>query len=54
MCRCAERRAEIVGAVRTALRGDGSRLLPMVRFVAKTSGEDAAAAFRAAVAVLRR
>lgn len=53
MCRCAERRAEIAGATTAALRGDVSRIAPAAAFVVRTSAEDAAAAFRAAVAMMR-
>jgi hypothetical protein len=54
MCRCAERRAAIVGAGRSVLRGDVSRLAPAARFVVKTSGEDLAAAFRKIVGSISR
>lgn len=54
MCRCAERRAEIGLAVSSVLRGDISRISPAARFVVSTSAEDAAAAFRAMVASVRR
>lgn len=53
MCRCAERRAAIVGAGRSVLRGDVSRLAPAARFVVKTSGEDLAAAFRKIVGTIK-
>lgn len=53
MCRCAERRAEIVGATRAALAGDLSRVTPAAAFVVKSSAEDAAAAFRSLVSIMR-
>lgn len=53
MCRCAERRGEIARAASAALGGDLSRIVPATRFVAVTSAEDVALAFKAALVVIR-
>lgn len=54
MCRCVERRAELVAAALAAADGDLSKIVPALTYNVRTLAEDAAAMSRAALAGARQ